>query len=162
MASQKLPIEKSGSFEIDILLLSSDASEAESFAKTSTFKTESKKARPNPEVSFDLEDMHMFWGVEQKRKFEAFKKRPVVPGRVVNLEQLKESHCPVSSYFRTKKLSLLLRLSGLEYYEEPLHLFYVNFRVCEESGDLETLLLGNHIIVNEFLFEEVFGSEFFW
>lgn len=77
----------------------------------------------------------------------------MVPKHIVNLEQREESHCPISSYFRTQKLSLLLRLCGLEFYEELFRLFYANRCVCEESGDLEILVLKNHIIVNEYLFK---------
>ncbi|KAG5592572.1 hypothetical protein H5410_043086 [Solanum commersonii] len=140
----------------------SSAKPSSSKKRTSSVKKKScKKARSDPSIPFEPEDMHNFWGVEQKLKFEAFKKRPIVPGRVINLELLEESHCPVISLFRTQKLSLLLRLCGHELYEEPVRLFYANLRVSEDSGDLETLVLGNRIVINDSMFKDVFGSEFF-
>ncbi|KAG5608959.1 hypothetical protein H5410_020240 [Solanum commersonii] len=154
------------STEVDSLSFSSDSDIAESSArpfssKKRTSSVKNKKARSDPLISFEPEDMHNFWGVEQKRKFEAFKKRPIVPGQVINLELLEDSHCPVISLFRNQKLSLLLRLCGHELYEEPIRLFYANLRVSEDSGDLETLVLGNGIVINDSMFKDVFGSEFF-
>lgn len=84
----------------------------------------------------------------------------MVPGQVINLEKLQESHFLVISIFRTQKLSLLLQLFGLEYYEELVRMFYANIHSSEDSGDLEALVLGNHIIVNEYLFKDVFRSEY--
>jgi len=146
MTAPKNLVNDHGSTEVDFLSLSSNSDIAESSARpfsskkrTSSVKKKScKKARSDPSISFEPEDMHKFWGVEQNRKFEAFKKRPIVPGRVINLEQLEDSHCPVISLFRTQKLSLLLRLCGPELYEEPVRLFYANLRISEDSGDLET------------------------
>ncbi|KAH0712180.1 hypothetical protein KY289_008139 [Solanum tuberosum] len=104
--------------------------------------------------------MHRFWGVEQKIKYENFKTRPIVPGRVVNLNQLKDSNCPVSTYLKVQKLYVLFTLCGLEFFEELVRLFYVNLRISSDSGELETLVLGNRIIVNDLLFEDVFGTKF--
>lgn len=39
-------------------------------------------------------------------------------------------------------------------------MFYANLRVYENVEDLKTLMLGNHIIMNEFLVKDVIGSEF--
>uniref|UniRef100_M1DDU3 Uncharacterized protein n=1 Tax=Solanum tuberosum TaxID=4113 RepID=M1DDU3_SOLTU len=74
--------------------------------------------------------------------------------------QLKDSHCPVSSYLKVHKLSPLFTLSGLELFEEAVRLFYTNLRISPDSGELETLVLRNCIIVNELLFEDVFGTNF--
>lgn len=63
-----------------------------------------------------------------------------MPGRVVNLEQLEDSHCPVSTFLRAQKLSLLLRLCGLECYEESVRMFYANLHFSEDGEDLETLI----------------------
>ncbi|KAH0684738.1 hypothetical protein KY290_021790 [Solanum tuberosum] len=105
--------------------------------------------------------MHHFWGVEQKNKYDDFKVRPIVPGRVINLSQLRDSHCPVSSFLKAQKLSLLFSLCGLELFEEAAHLFYANLYVSNDSGELETLVMGSCIIVNELLFENVIGTKFF-
>ncbi|KAG5619627.1 hypothetical protein H5410_004845 [Solanum commersonii] len=156
----------SSSFEIN--LLSSDSSEAKSVDPSSSTKKRpsaakkkvSKKARfALPDSLTDAESLR-FWGLEHKIYFVSFSKRPIVPGRVVNLEQLEASHCAVSTFFRAQKLSLLLRLCGLEFYEEHVRLFYANLRVSTDSGEWETLVLGNRIVLNDSLFKNVFGSDF--
>ncbi|KAH0665500.1 hypothetical protein KY290_027732 [Solanum tuberosum] len=58
-------------------------------------------------------------------------------------------------------LSLLLRLCGLEFFEELVRLFYANLRISTNNGEWETLVLGNHIVLTDSLFKEVFGSEFY-
>ncbi|KAL3328424.1 hypothetical protein AABB24_035852 [Solanum stoloniferum] len=75
--------------------------------------------------------------------YDNFKSQHIVPGRVVNLSQLKDSHCLVSSYLKVQKLSLLFSLCGLELFEEVVRLFYANLRISPDSGKLETLVLGN-------------------
>ncbi|KAH0719077.1 hypothetical protein KY290_012743 [Solanum tuberosum] len=89
----------SSSFEIN--LLSSDSSEAESVGpslstkkRTSAAKKKvSKKARfALPDSLTDAEFLR-FLEVEHKIHFVSFSKCPIVPGRVVNLEQLEASHC---------------------------------------------------------------------
>lgn len=92
--------------------------------------------------------------------FAALSKRPIVPGRVINPEQLEASHCAVSTFFRAQKISLLLRLCGLEFYEESLCLFCANLRISADSGEWETFVLGNCINLNDSLFKDVFGSDF--
>ncbi|KAG5596210.1 hypothetical protein H5410_037442 [Solanum commersonii] len=77
-------------------------------------------------------------GMEQKNMYERFKSQPIVPGKVVNLSQLRDSHCP-----------------------EVVRLLYANLRVSSNSGELETFVLGNQLIINELLFEDVFGTNFF-
>ncbi|KAG5595789.1 hypothetical protein H5410_037021 [Solanum commersonii] len=156
----------SSSFEIN--LLSSDSSEVESVGPSSLTKKRpsaekkkvSKKARFSLPDSLTDEDSLCFWGLEHKRRFMSFSKHPIVPGRVVNLEQLEASHCAVSTFFRAQKLSLLLHLCGLEFYEELVRLFYANLRVSADSGEWETLVLGNRIVLNDSLFKDVFGSDF--
>lgn len=39
-------------------------------------------------------------------------------------------------------------------------MFTANLRFSKDSENLETLVLGNRIIVNEYLFKDVFGYEF--
>lgn len=74
---------------------------------SSVKKKDSKKPYPNVFGSFSLEDMKRFWRVEQKNRYELFNNRPIVPSRVANLSQLKESHYLVSSFLKARKLSLL-------------------------------------------------------
>lgn len=40
-------------------------------------------------------------------------------------------------------------------------MFYVNLRLSQDSGELETLILGTRIITNDFLFVNVFDTKFF-
>lgn len=75
--------------------------------------------------------------------------------------QLEDSHCHIRSYFKAQKLSLLFQFCGMEVYEEYIHLFYANLWISKDSGELETLVLENSIIVNKYLFEQVFGTKFF-
>ncbi|KAH0669987.1 hypothetical protein KY285_024140 [Solanum tuberosum] len=106
-------------------------------------------------------DMHRFWGIEQKIRYDKFKSRPIVPGRVINLSQLRDSHCQVNSFLKAQTLSLFFSLCGLELFEKVVRLFYANLRVSSDSGELETLVLGTRIIVNDLLFEDLFGTKFF-
>ncbi|KAK6786088.1 hypothetical protein RDI58_014613 [Solanum bulbocastanum] len=100
-------------------------------------KKETKKARSTCSESFSPDNSLKFWGHEQKIKYESLQKRPLVPDRVINLEQFEASHCTVSSFFRVQKLSLLLELCGLELYEEHVRLFYANLRISQDSGELQ-------------------------
>ncbi len=52
-------------------------------------------------------DMQWFWGIKQKHMYDHFKNFPIVPGHVVNLSQLMNSHCPLSSYVKAQKMSIL-------------------------------------------------------
>lgn len=81
---------------------------------------------------------------------------PIMLGQVIKLEQLEASHYSVSTSFRAQKLSLLLHIYGLEFYEEPLCLFYANL----DSVEWENFVLENRIILNDTLFKDVSGSDF--
>lgn len=118
-------------------------------------KIGSKKSQNECSESMSAEDMHKFWGVEQMKKFNSLKNCPIVPIRVINLAKLDEIPCTVSTYFKAQKLPLLLRLCGIEYYKEPIRLFYSNLRVLKDNGELETLVLKNRIFVNDFLFQQI-------
>uniref|UniRef100_M1D9P8 Uncharacterized protein n=1 Tax=Solanum tuberosum TaxID=4113 RepID=M1D9P8_SOLTU len=74
----------------------------------------SKKPRPLASGSLSPSDMQRFWGLEQKHMYDNFKSRPIVPGRVINLSQLKDSHCPKNDELKT-------RLLGVEHGFETLH-----------------------------------------
>ncbi|KAG5595959.1 hypothetical protein H5410_037191 [Solanum commersonii] len=102
--TSKKPSAPSRSFEVDILSLSSDSSigsmaspfdSSKKRASTSKQKA-SKKPRPLVTGSLSQADMQRFWGIEQKHMYDIFKSRPIVPGHVVNLSQLKDSLCPFS------------------------------------------------------------------
>ncbi|KAH0720474.1 hypothetical protein KY284_005504 [Solanum tuberosum] len=97
---------------------------------------------------------------EHNIRFASFSKRPIVPGRVINLEKLEASHCTASTFFRAKKLSLLLRLCGLELFKKLVCLFYLNLWISADSCEWETLVLGNRIVLNDCMIKEVFGSDF--
>lgn len=107
MLSQEKCINNSS---IEINFLSSDSSEAKSCVKPLFEKRKPpplKKKNPNlphsnPSKPFSEVDSQNFWGKEEKRKYESLKRRPVVAGRIVNLEQLEDSHCHVSSFLEPK------------------------------------------------------------
>uniref|UniRef100_M1DC74 Ulp1 protease family, C-terminal catalytic domain containing protein n=1 Tax=Solanum tuberosum TaxID=4113 RepID=M1DC74_SOLTU len=167
MTSQK-PSAPSSSFEVDILSLSSDSStgsmaslSVSSKKRASTSKQkDSKKPRPLVAGSLSQADMQRFWGIEQKHRYDIFKSRLIVPGRVVNLSQLKDSLCPVSSYLKVQKLSLFFTLRGLELFEEVVRLFYANLCISPDSGELENLVLGNRIFINDLFFKDICGTKF--
>lgn len=82
-------------------------------------------------------------------------------GRVVNLSQLDDSNCLVSRSVKAQKHSLFFTLFGIEVFEEAARLFYANLRFSSYSRELETLVLGNRLIISEPLFADVFGTNFF-
>lgn len=81
-----------------------------------------KKPPPSDSKSLLPKDMHKFWTVEQKRKFVAFKNQTIVSERVINLQQLEETQCSLSTYFKSHKLYLFLHICGLEVLEEHVYL----------------------------------------
>lgn len=124
MATLKnVPLSPTISFKIDYI--SFDSSKAESFDSSPSTKKcpsieknkKSKKPRPTLPITFSDEESLKFWGSEHKLRYVAFSKRPIVPGRVVNFQQLEAFHCTVSSFFRAQKLSLLLVYVGLNFFK---------------------------------------------
>lgn len=55
---------------------------------------------------------------------------------------------------------MVFRLYGMEVLEDPVHLFYANLYLSHDSDELETLVLGMRIILNDFLFQKVFDTKF--
>lgn len=106
------------------------------------------------------EDMHKFSTGLQKDNFTTFKNRSVVPRCVMNLHQLKKAHWNVSSFFKFEHLSLVFYFCKFEVYKDPINIFNSNLFLYPNSCDLETLLLGQRIILNDFLFEKVFDIMF--
>lgn len=163
MPSQKSS-KNSSSVEIDII--SSKSSKFESSIRISSQKRRSiKKKNPKkphscPPDPLGEDEVHEFWGATSKAKFVTFKKGPMVLSHVVNLGELEDYHCKVTAFLRAQKLSLLLRLCGVEYYEKATWIFYANLRRARKSNDLETFILGVHIVINSRLFKDVFGCEF--
>uniref|UniRef100_M1DN64 Uncharacterized protein n=1 Tax=Solanum tuberosum TaxID=4113 RepID=M1DN64_SOLTU len=51
-------------------------------------------------------------------------------------------------------------ICDLDFFEEVVRLFYANICISNGSGELETLVLSNCIIVNDLLFDDVFGTKF--
>lgn len=52
---------------------------------------------------------------------------------------------------------MLFSLCGLEFI---VLIFYANLRIFVDNDEMETLVMENYIIVNELLFEDVFGTKF--
>ncbi|KAG5606433.1 hypothetical protein H5410_027925 [Solanum commersonii] len=102
--------------------------------KASTVKKkELKKPQSCASGSLSHKDIQRFWGVEQKNRYDSFKSQPIVPGRVINLRQLRDSQYLVSSFLKAQILSLLFSICGLEFFEEVVRLFYANIRVSNDS-----------------------------
>lgn len=79
---------------------------------------------------------------------------------IINLSQLKESHCNVNAFFKAQKLSIFFCLYGLEVFEDPVCMLYANLCLSQDNGEFETLVLGTHIILNDFLSKKVFETKF--
>ena len=92
--------------------------------------------------------------------YDRFKVRPTVPDLVLDISQLKDSHFLVSFYLKAHKLSLFFTLRGLELFDVVVRLFYANLCISPNSSELESLVLGKRFIINEKLFEDVFGTKF--
>lgn len=60
-----------------------------------------------------------------------------------------------------QNLSLVFHLCGLLVYDDIVGMFYVNLHMSPDSGELETLVLGTRIILNDFIFEKIFDRKFF-
>uniref|UniRef100_M1DKN7 Uncharacterized protein n=1 Tax=Solanum tuberosum TaxID=4113 RepID=M1DKN7_SOLTU len=168
MASLKnSDINSSSSFEVNVLSSSYSSnislvspSPSSKRRASSVKKKDQKKPRSSAYGSLSPEDMQRFWEVEQKNMYDSFKSRPIVPGRVINLSQLRNSHYPVSLFLKDQKLSMLFSICGLDFFQEVVRLFYANLCVSNDNGELEALIMGSHIIVNDLLFEDVFGTKF--
>ena len=72
-----------------------------------------------------------------------------------------DSHFPVSFYIKAHKLSPIFTLCGLELFDEAVQLLHANLPISPKSGELQLLVLVKQIIINEKLFENVFGTKFF-
>ncbi|KAF3676021.1 Glutaminyl-peptide cyclotransferase [Capsicum annuum] len=64
---------------------------------------------------------------------------------------------PCSSYFDLIEYS---DADFTEVFEDPICMFYANLLMSPDNNELEALVLGTHIILNDFLFEKVFDTKF--
>ncbi|KAF3622487.1 hypothetical protein FXO38_31258 [Capsicum annuum] len=55
---------------------------------------------------------------------------------------------------------MMFLLCGLEVFEDPINIFITNLFLSPDSKELETLVLGTHIVLNKFLFANVFDTKF--
>lgn len=102
-----------------------------------------KKSRSDVSRSLSPKDMQRFLSVEQKKRYGTYKNRSVVPDRVTNLGQLKDSHISVSNVLKTQKLFLFFSLCGVKFYEKLVCLFYVNLCISKDNGVKVVLLRIN-------------------
>ncbi|KAF3667634.1 hypothetical protein FXO38_08479 [Capsicum annuum] len=125
----------------------------------SSSMSSSNKRRDSSLESLPPEDMHKFWTLFHKEKFLTFKNHYIISGRVINLSLLKESHCNIEYFLKSQDMSMMLHLYGLEIFEDSIHIFFANLRLYPDSGELETLVLGTRLALNDFLFEKVFDTK---
>ncbi|KAF3643243.1 hypothetical protein FXO37_22094 [Capsicum annuum] len=64
-------------------------------------------------------------------------------------------------FLNAQDLSMMFFLCSLEVFEDPIHMFFTNLCLSLNNTELETLVLGTRIILNDFLFEKVFNTKFF-
>ncbi|KAF3645397.1 hypothetical protein FXO38_19658 [Capsicum annuum] len=159
--------QKPSNLDLVLLLKSSEEASSHSIQSTmsekctvSSFLSSSNKRRSSPLKSLPPEDMHKFWSLTHKEKFLSFMNRPIISGRIVNFSLLKESHCNIGHFLKAQDLLTMLRLCGLEVFDDPTHKFFAYLCHSPDSGELETLVLGTRIILNDFLFEKVFAVKF--
>ncbi|KAH0738097.1 hypothetical protein KY290_036802 [Solanum tuberosum] len=96
----------SGSITVNILSSSNSSDDSLVFSspsfkqKVSSVKNKKDQKKPCSSAFGFLspEDMQRFWGVEKKNMYDDFKSRPIVPGKVFNLRQLGDSHCPPDDF----------------------------------------------------------------
>ncbi|KAH0712494.1 hypothetical protein KY289_008453 [Solanum tuberosum] len=135
MTSQK-PSSPSSSFEVDILSLSSDsstgsmASPSVSSKKRASSSKQKASKKPRPLASGSLS-----------------------PADMQRFWRLEQKH----RYENFKSLPII---PGRVVNLKVVRLLYVNLRISPDSVELQTLVLGNRIIVNERFFEDVFGTKY--
>lgn len=54
---------------------------------------------------------------------------------------------------------MFFKVYGINAYEDLVCLYYASFEVSQKNGELETLMLGIRIVLNNFLFEKVFETD---
>lgn len=104
-----------------------------------------KKTKSKSLETLPPEDMHKFWTTSHREKFVTLSSRSIVMGRVVNLHQLKKSQCNLSLMSKAWNLYLVFHLYGLEFFQDPIRMFYANLCFSQDSSKLETLGLGTRI-----------------
>lgn len=65
-----------------------------------------------------------------------------------------------SPLFKAQDLSLIFCLSGSKVFKDPVQILYVNLCISKDSVELETLVLGTRITLNDLLFEKIFDTKF--
>lgn len=98
-------------------------------------------------------DMHKLWSLVHRENFLTFKNGSIISSQVINLSHVKESHQNIGHFIKAQDLSIMFHLYVLEVFEDPIRMFYANLHHSPDSGELETHILGTHIILNGFLFE---------
>lgn len=93
-------------------------------------------------------------------RYKRFKSCPIVSGCVVNHSQQDHSNYQVCPFQKAHKL-LLFSLYGIEVFEESVRLFYANLRLSSDIGEIETLVLGNRLVIIKPLFAYVFCKKNF-
>lgn len=120
----------------------------------------SKKRRFSHLESLPSEDMHKFWTLTHKEKFLTFMNCSLIPGWVINLSLIKDSHCKIGHFFKALGLLMMFLLCGLEVFKDLIHMFFANLRLSPDNEELETLVLGAHIILNDFYLRKYLTPNF--
>ncbi|KAF3651785.1 hypothetical protein FXO37_17843 [Capsicum annuum] len=120
--TKTFPNQSSSNFNPVLLFETSEEASSHSIQLAVSKKlTNSSLLSPSIKIrSFPSEDMHKFWTLTHNEKFLTFKNLYVVPGQVINLSLLKESHCNISHLFKAQELSMMFCLFGLDILKDPI------------------------------------------
>uniref|UniRef100_M1DUH3 Uncharacterized protein n=1 Tax=Solanum tuberosum TaxID=4113 RepID=M1DUH3_SOLTU len=98
---------------------------------------------------------------EDATRWSCSKKRPSASTKKdANKPRSYPSGSLSGTFLKAQKFALFFSLCGNDLYQDVVQFFYANLRVSPDSGELETLILGSQIVVNDRLLEDVFGTKF--
>ncbi|OIT01015.1 hypothetical protein A4A49_20645 [Nicotiana attenuata] len=108
---------------------------------------------------FGPEDKLIFYGPNEKERFESYKSKSMAYGCSVSLSLMQSLNCDVTAIFDFQHLSPLFDTLGNSVYEEPVRMFYTNLFV-NDKDDLESMVLGTRIVLDSYHFEKIFSAKF--
>ncbi|KAF3635104.1 hypothetical protein FXO37_26154 [Capsicum annuum] len=91
-------------------------------------------------------------GYSQQEGFDTF--APV-------MRKLTDFKCLVSDYLDFQKFHLIFSHCDNEMVEIPVKMVFAILRMSKDNSELETLVLGNRIVVRKYIFEKLFDKKFF-
>nr|XP_016450049.1 PREDICTED: uncharacterized mitochondrial protein AtMg00810-like [Nicotiana tabacum] len=138
--------------EAEYLAIGSCCTQPEKGRKEAHEQTPKRSACKKGKVEsteFGPEDKLIFYGPNEKSRFESYKSKSMTYGRTVSLSLMKNLHCDVIAVFDFQRLSSLFDTIESSVYEEPVRMFYANLFV-NDKDDLEFMVLGTRIVLDSY------------